>query len=344
MKQKSKKAQIEISFNWVFVLIAGAVILFFFVRLIGSEMEFTETATHAKAVSTINAVLTSLQQRPDSVAIEDRINYEINFFCEEGTHRYGIERSSSTLPHQLVFSPSFIGDSRPVAWVKSFNAPFPIGSMVYLTDEKTKYFFVESAVEYGGRLLMDYFYDLIPGNITKQKIDQAQLLQLDDEGFNNYIIIIAGVVDLDNFEFSDRALASKIGGAVKIDPSNKEVVFYEHEGPQLYELKKEKYLFEESIIGAIISGDPELYSCVMDKAFEQIRITSEINLERVKKIQNAYPEGHSCRTHYALITQGPIEQLSQHAKQRNYEGVRDEASAVASLNNRIIQTNCVTLY
>lgn len=344
MNQNSKKSQIEISFNWVFVLIAGAAILFFFVRTIGSEMDFTESVTQARAVSTMNSVMTALQQRPNSIAIEDRINYQIYFDCELEDHIYGVARSSSTLPHQLIFSPSFIGESRLIAWVRNFNAPFPVGSMLYLTDEKTKYFFVKSDEEYRGRYLIDYFYDLVPRNITKQRVDQADLLQLDDEGFNNYIIIIAGTAELDNFGFDSRRLSSKIGGAVKIDPGNNEVVFYELDDTTLKEKEKYGYLFEESILGAIISGDPEIYRCVMDKAFEQIRISADVNLERIKKIHDGYPSGHTCRTHYSAISQGFFTHLSDAANSKDYSDVRTHTSQISSLNNQLLQSTCVSLY
>ena len=348
--KSSKSAQIEVSFNWIFVLIAGAAILFFFIRVIGSETEFAESASHARAVSRMNSVITALKQNPDSVSVQDRLNFEIEFECTVEGQSYGIRNSNAreTLPHEIVFTPQKIGSSRLVAWVKTFNAPFPVSSTLYLTDEQTKYVFLTDG---DANNRVSYFYNQFPRNISKELTTLLEFKQRGDEGYREYILIISEDQADQNFGFSTddrRALASKINSVIYIDENTNEIVFHELKNDLNYldvTPSRKQYFTEESIIGAIISGNPELYECAMNKVLDHIKISAEINLERIKKIRTAYGSDHSCYSMYSpTIAQDFFENLAQASQNKNYENIRQHARSIEALNNQLRRSPCIQIY
>ena len=280
----SKKAQIEISFNWIFVLIAGAAILFFFINVIGGTLDEEERGSHRRAVSRMNILITALQQNPDSVRVEDHIGYEIYFECTAEGQAYGIKNSDAreTLPHQIVFTPSAIGNSNIVTWVRTFKTPFPLSSVLYLTDKKTKYIFLE---DFDTNNRIKHYYDLFPNNITKEMMTKQEFEQIRDEDYREYIIIMSQQLTSDSFTFQDeRNLRGKIRNFIVIDETNNQIQFHElPQGMNVLDTNyiEKSYITEEAVIGAIISGTPELYKCTMNKVLEQIRIITDIHLKRL---------------------------------------------------------------
>jgi hypothetical protein len=350
MNKKSKKAQIEVSFNWVFVLIAGAIILFFFVRVITSETEITQTASHTRAANRMNAVITALQQNPDSVSVQDRINYEIQFYCNIEGQSYDLKGSNTKqyLPHQIVFAPEIIGESKLITWVRTFKAPMPIASVLYITDEQTKYVFITDGAD--NTNLIENYYNLFPDNISKELTTLSNFINSKDTGYRQYIVIInQNVATAENFGFDDKKLLSKVK-FLSVN-NNKEIKFYKiiNDANTLTQINNNgnnngKSFTEESIIGAIITGDLDIYECIMDKVLEQVRIIADINVDRIKLMHNQYLDGESCKGRYSAITQKHFEDLSDYAKYKNYAGLNSQLTVIEELNRQITQAGCPVLY
>jgi hypothetical protein len=342
MKNK-KKAQIEISFNWVFVLIAGAAILFFFVRIINSEIGISQDISQKRAIQQMNAVMSALQQNPDSVRVEDAINYDINFECTIEGHIYGIRNAREPLPHQVIFTPNRIGNSRLIAWVRMINTPFPVTSTLYLTDELTKYVFL-SDLDDSNNYNVKRYYDLFPNNITKEYIDLQTFSGRPHEGYENYILIMNKDLENEGFSFQDRGIRDRISQIIAINQNK--ITFYEigtFPEAVLNELKELDYFTQELAIGAIITGNYELYECTLEKILEQTRIAADINKERIASIYDEY-EGHRCDTNYGIIVQNYFEELSNAARTQDFDEIRNNIVAIRAVNNRIIRDGCVQIY
>ena len=346
LNKSSKKAQIEISFNWIFVLIAGAIILFFFIRVINSEVEMGESASQSRTVVRMNSLLSAIQQNPDSVTDRYIFNYELEFECELGRHAYGVAGSSTKpdLPHQILFSPEIIGDSRIIAWVKTFNAPFPLASTLYITDEKTQYVFITNS-DLNNR--MTYYYNLFPNNISKKLTTLENFVSEGDQGYRRYILIINDAATGQIFSFGNNRFAAKVPYIVALNEGQKEIIFYEFGQFNFLnpsESTTKEYFTEESIIGAMITGNPDLYECTMTKMLEQLRITADINKERIARLYTAYPQGHSCTTMYSTISQNHFGNMSDAAKTKDYVELKDSYDEIRALNSRILRTSCVSIY
>ncbi len=332
-----KKAQVEVSFNWVFILIAGAVILFFFLRLITTEMDITETATQQRTVARMSSLLTAIQQNPDSISIRDQLNQEIQFECSAGNHEYGIPGSSArnSLPHQLIFTPEIIGNSRPIAWVRSFDTPFPVAPILYLTDPHTHYVFLKDG---DSGYIVEKYYELLPDNMTKSLISASDIGSLSQD-YRRYIIIAHENIEESSLNGIDNRIRNTNEYIIKLG-NDEELTFQDTQR----ESQKIEGLSEDAIIGAIISGNKELFECTMTKILEQIRITTEINLMRVIKIHEAYPAGSSCKPLYSNILQNAFDDLVQVAQDENYLKIRTKEGIIRARNNNLLSAGCATIY
>ncbi len=155
------KAQIEISFNWVFVLVAGAAILVLFYNVISFETDATSDQLGRTVMERMSIVLSSYESSVDSVRISTTpFNRLLIFSCGIDGHRFSLENSvgSVHLEQDLLFSPPRVGESRLISWSTVLNVPYPVGRVTFLVDNMTHYNFSNDA---------KYYFDLFPGEISK---------------------------------------------------------------------------------------------------------------------------------------------------------------------------------
>lgn len=342
----NKKGQLQISFNWIFVLIAGAVILLFFVTTITKEKDASQTQLAQKASTRLDAIFSVIQQNQNSIQIHDAPNYEMDFHCTEEGHYYSIKDSSTKnyLENDVIFAPETIGRAKLVTWTKTFTAPFPVTSTLFLTDEKNQYIFLTDSPE------IKKIYNDFPDKFSK--INKTSTDPITDEGFRKYIIITdsAATLNLPNDVKSKTQKIIEINEGPEGVYSEGTIKFYNPSGSSSTD---EKYVGQELLMGAIVSGDPDLYSCALNKILKKTEIVSQQNYLRTQKLWNTYAATYSgrCTSFYGLVTQGYMQNLTEAAQNfestdttKNYQKFYETEQYIASINENILRSDCTLLY
>ena len=106
----NKRGQMEVTFNWMYVLIAGAAILLFFGWIIVRGAQVSEedlsrqVARIMKSIFTAASVSEKTQNYVDASGLAD---YTLYFNCEDGVGRYGIKDRTGNVEDSIspVFAP-----------------------------------------------------------------------------------------------------------------------------------------------------------------------------------------------------------------------------------------------
>jgi hypothetical protein len=264
-----RRGQIEVSFNWIFVLIAGAAILFIAIT-IARNVEKDSNRNSADIISQrLQMLLSALEQNPGGVQVHDILKQEITFSCGEDGYYYEVRGGNRKiyLYNEKLFAPKKVGDgSVTIAWTREFDAPYPVSQILYFSDEKTFYLFESSAKE---------FYRDFPEQFSSNLSTAGEIEYFEDQGFRKYII----VTNYDTVLNLQSSIESK-STIVRIGESKIKFI-YEGDEQNAVEVP---YLDEDTAYGAIIAGDHELYGCAMLTLMRASRIVGEINLERAKII------------------------------------------------------------
>ncbi len=128
------KSQSEL--NWVFILIAGAIILAFFTAFAFKYKSLQDEKTSIEILSTLDNSLTSLKTSP--YATFDTINLPIDVQVKCNNIVIN-EKSYAT--RNLLFSPEKL-NKKMLIYYKSFKEPFKIADFYFLTDLNSKYHLV----------------------------------------------------------------------------------------------------------------------------------------------------------------------------------------------------------
>ena len=249
------KAQLEVSFNWIFVLFAGAAILFVFWQVIDFETTSTERGVDMTVGARMGSIFESFQVSPDSTQIHRQFNHLLTFSCDEvGIHSYTVGGSGfgHELTHDLLFTPREVGNSRLISWTRDFNTGFKVATVSYLTDFNTHYVFSQDT---------ERFYNNMPGNLTKTLLTDSS--DFTDTGHRNYVAVRTNA---ENDFFNG------------LDVDFNEVVL--NTNTLTIDGEEFNYHGDAMVYGAIISGNPDIFKCVSNKIIERTNVMAKIYSEK----------------------------------------------------------------
>ncbi len=342
-----RKAQIQVTFNWIFILIAGAIILLFFITAINREKDSSQVQIAQKASSRLDALFSVIQQNPNAIQVHDAPSYEMNFFCTEEGHYYSVKDGSTKnyLESNPIFAPETLGRSKLISWTKSFQAPYPTGPVLYLSDEKNRYIFVVDSQD------MKTIYEDFPDKFSKINVTSSEFASIKDDGFRQYIIITEENPSNNNI------------------PANKQkiLIIEKESGENIYSLGtlkfksgnsntliEKKYVNQELLFAGIITGNPELYDCGLNKVLKKTQIVTNMNLDRIGKLWETYADyGTRCTNFYGEVTRQYLNNISSSSEKSNFESsdssknylnFYEATKDIKRINELILRSDCTLLY
>ncbi|MFB6246154.1 MAG: hypothetical protein ABEI74_01000 [Candidatus Pacearchaeota archaeon] len=153
-----KRAQLNMSFGWIFALIAGAVILFLTIYGISSFMDVSQQQQTSAQAQDLQILLNPLQTSFSSAVssyIErntpTRIHNRCSVYGDFGDQIISISEESvdgwtdrgvpSRFENKYIFSNSTVQGETFYIFSKPFNFPYKVADLVYLTSANKKYCF-----------------------------------------------------------------------------------------------------------------------------------------------------------------------------------------------------------
>jgi len=158
---KNKRGALEISFGWLFALLAGAVILFLAIyisiRLIGTEKETISAETGKEIGILLNPLETSFESsQTTSITIpaETRIHNSCDSSGEFGRQTIQLEQKNFGkwtktdvdvfFNSKYIFSQEEIEGRKFYIFSKPFAFPFKVADLIYMTSANDIYCFVNA--------------------------------------------------------------------------------------------------------------------------------------------------------------------------------------------------------
>lgn len=367
-KKLSKKAQLEISFNWIFILLAGGAVLIFFIFVITKETNQSEQFANLQVVKRMDSLLTAIEQNPVVEKDLGYMRYKIKFACQDGLHVYALQegKNNPELKSQLVFTPDVIGESNLWAWTQDYNSPYPVSSLLYLSDSKTMYVFEDT--------LPDELFNDFSSNFTKVEMRLAEMSSLTDLGMNKYVFVLtlAGfnsqfrpnlIQSPDDLENSIKMKSSFVVLDYSTNFYPGKVSFYRYVDsakavPDGFPASgyESPYTSKEMLYGAIITGEKSLYDCVLNKLMTRTIFVDKLNIERLSLIKNELSSSDTiCRTYMGVIAQNSISRKRLAATDffnfeldnnnlANYQHYYQDEQALRTIRDEMIRQGCPSLY
>jgi len=160
-KIKKNKKGFQISFAWLFAIIAGGFILFLAIYGVIRIMDTGGDITSAKTGAEIGVLLNPLETGFESertvlltMPVETRIHNKYNTYGNFGAQIIQISQKSYgkwsqtdvdiSFPNKYIFSDSVVEGKKFFIFSKPFKFPFKVADVIYLTSSEKNYCFIDA--------------------------------------------------------------------------------------------------------------------------------------------------------------------------------------------------------
>ena len=340
----NKKA-FEIQFNWIFVLVAGALILLFFATVINRQRNVSETSTKATVLKSIDAIITGSGVSSDTTSIIGIPDSNIEISC----NRISIGGVSKQYQNLILFAPGSVQGDKLVAQTLSFEAPFKAANLMYLTSTKVRYIII------GNNQLANEINRLLPSDVRKDIVASSSSIRNENNYKVRFIVFdnsdLTGI-DLTKFPNSD-VTALKVTGT--LEKGN--IEFYKKNRNSWSPKEDSVYLGKASLLGAVYSDSLDVYKCNMKNTFSKLNLVTKVYHGRTTLLptrlaeqQSTVSRQTSCDYANALQYFANIEsRASASAESANFDmgtitPIKDSSASLATENSNLQRLSCPLIY
>lgn len=276
----NKKA-IEMSFNWIFALIAGGVIIFLSIygvsKFISTGEQGIATETAAQVISLLDPFETGLASGKSSV-IDFKKNSRIYFDCSETDNRpfgremisfseqslgdkYGVKSEPVSIKNKYIFIEDLVEGKKLYVFSMPFSMPFKIADIIGISTKNYCFYLAPNKVQ-------DNFGELNLKNVYFSD-DLKNCTEMETVCFGK-----GSDCDIDVFSYDDNYEYGRV-------TKNDKEMFY-----------------ADNLLYAAIFSDSEIYECNLKRLMNKL---NELSLIYINKIDIIEKKGCSSSISNKLI-------------------------------------------
>ncbi|MFH1174706.1 MAG: hypothetical protein V1725_06225 [archaeon] len=279
----------EIQFNWIFVIIAGGVILFFFLSLISKQKATSDESINQDVLRRLDTILISTEQGYQTYKELHLVKTQLTFTCEDTSPSLTTQGIISNLqigsfsvdtPTQILFTPPSLNTDTFQLWTDTWDQPFRVLPFLYVTAPEVSFYIVETTPPDRSQEI----YELLPANVSKKLITAADINYLPNKNDQySVVIFLDAAVNLADPLYTPSQLKGDVR-AVKVESTGDagEVTFYKKSFVgNFFENGTLPFIGNEMLLGSIVAADAQAYACNVKKALVRYKTITELHLARV---------------------------------------------------------------
>ncbi len=263
----NSKALTPVVFNWVFVLIAGAVIMMFFFNIINAQTKITEKELEMRILKDMEDLLIGKSVSTDTSSTVQISNKHFVYDCAEPCSdligcdsSLSLKSSEASIDFntQPLFSIRNLQATELISFASSWDIPFHAANFLYLAVPGEKIVFPANCNGLCGEV-----YSMIPQRYKDSRI----VTQIEPTSFNfvRHVFFKIGECTSEN---KPHEICINQSGLFFFNNGRPDKTVNFPDGFP--------YFVKDSILGAIFSEDAALFECNMKKAFFKSRLTSKV--------------------------------------------------------------------
>lgn len=293
-----KKAVIEVQFNWIFVLIVGALILAFFLGIVLKQKELSQGKLGVRLAADLETITTGAEVSKGTAQPIRVPGLGIHFDSEGCLRRYTIGGGTKQYKEKIIFAPSRIEGTEVLAWTLDWNLPYRITNFLYLTSPFMRYILVAAAFD-------DFAANInntLPDRVYKEVISDPTAVQ-DQNNYKVRLIFFptytGQIIVPNSLEYMKNEDVTALSITAS-DPQHTTVEFYEKSGTNFQHVGTVDTAQLESLYGAIFTDDYEMYYCNLREAFRKMYLVTTVIHNRTNMLYNEVSLSSGCIDEYAF--------------------------------------------
>lgn len=341
-----KKAQVETQFNWIFILVVGAIIMVFFVAIVMKQKDASEVKISETVMTDLQSIFTGGSVSTGTSQLIEVPEVEIEF----DTSTYGLKGVNNPIGEDMMmFAPSLVKGRSIITWTLDYNLPYKITSFLYITTSEMRYVFVG-----GGDKDRLFYNSTLPKEMNIDFV--TSLGEIEDR--NNYkvrLIYLTGTPDDIPQELAhmgeDLTALQISASSLKFYESNGNKFVPQYGDGETYMVDISTQQLQPTLFGAMFTDDYELYNHMMGKVLKRAYFVSKVYAERNRNISEFFDATNSHCKHFRYDPDtfdsfvDDIDDAHENfPDQSKIISLLDKAKAITSKNKILLQKSCPLIY
>jgi len=279
-----KKGQIELTFNWMYVLIAGTVILLFFVGIVVKQKAASEQRLSIDVLRVMDSIFVGSgvsEKTKNFIDISGLADYTLYFDCGNGVGHYGLKGTTADSENAVdpIFAPGEIQGTQLIVWSLPYKLPFKVIDFLFVSSSNSIYYLFSDDTDFANE-----FSNVTQGFNVKYTIN-SKYNEIDPgKSFQVRLIDNGGLVVKKNGQVplklkgmdDDKVSAVVFTGTNQVDYYQKEGALWRKlnfNPVQIISLGGER---DAAKYGAVFAANDKDYQCNMKKAFVRLKYLNEV--------------------------------------------------------------------
>jgi hypothetical protein len=303
------KRAIELQFHWIFILIAGAVILAFFFSVVQKQRALSEEKLSITLSTQMDAIFAGAIESKGTTQSLATPQPGIAFACSDVCEcNYYIGDKATEFRDKILFAPALIADEDAIAWAHEWAFPFRVTNFLMLTSPAIKYYLVYEDSDPQSTKTYARISKALPKEINRQTYtDPSAVYHVSPQGYAHTRFVFLGTKDKPNLRDLPLEYAEESVSAVWIDPDFRTAVFSEKSDDDELDFNERPTSLagDASAYAAVFAADRVLYDCMMRRAFDKLGIIADVHARRATRLrdtlENLVPPRLECGLYQDLI-------------------------------------------
>ncbi len=338
------KKGIEMQFHWIFVLIAGAIILAFFFSVVQKQRAYAEERVAIRLSADVEAVFSGAIESKGTVQFLPTPQPGLSFSCT-GTCEclFGIGQKSTSFREKIMFAPGLLKDDEIVTWALEWKQPFRVTNFLYLTNQKIKYYLVYKEGLSESNRLFSLLTKALPPEVNMEVLnDPAQLENVYPAGWQETKLVFVFIDPGDYMHVLPDEWADERISAVRLSPPHVEF-WTQEEGTTQFVPQSSLLAGAPTWYAAMFSADKTMYDCGIEAAFTRLAHVGTVIKERTEAVSDALQP----RCTYFTDRFDDLITAAEEVARGNAQALGNIGTYVEELdqqNKRMIQESCPEMY
>lgn len=344
-----KRGAVEIQFNWIFVLIIGALILTFFFAIAQKQKQLSERRLGADISAELDLLFTGQGVSSNTISVMDIPNIPIQVSCDD----YTVFNIPRRLGNTIIFSPEEITGKKMIGITLPWTVPFKVTNFFYLTTPHVQYIVVNAPDRVQAELAATLPINRGEGEgMNVEFVNDANSVASIPYQNNPHTRFIFFNTEpelpsaFENVKNRDVSAVMLQGGFMAFDDISQahfyrkdRQVFVDDAGPDGNAVHAT--IGKASIIGAMMTTTATGYECAMTKAINRLRNVAQVYKGRSDAMYTAI---HRNECGFAISALDNMIDASKQGITQVKNTVDAEQSSLESSNRNALRLSCPTLY
>jgi hypothetical protein len=284
------KRAIELQFHWIFILIAGALILAFFFSVVQKQRALSEEKLAVTLSAQMDAIFAGAIESKGTTQRLVTPQPGIAFACSQVCEcNFVIGDKATEFRDKILFAPALIADQDAIAWAVDWKAPFRVANFLMLTNPGIKYYLIYDNANPRSSQLHDKVRKALPKELNAESLPSPdRVLAVSPEGDAQTRFVFIGTAKPDLRQLGAEFADEDVSG-IWIDDDASRVVFYEMAGFGELDFNElpSALAGDATLYGAIFAGDRRMYDCMAKRGFEKLAIVADVQAKRAAALQSS---------------------------------------------------------